>query len=93
MEALSIDNKYQRKVKCCLCSNEEFKTLYSFPVNRFDHESYITHSWDGAVIGFDEVGDPGFPGETIAVKETFGIENISLRRFRYGGIQSYIIIE
>lgn len=47
----------------------------------------------GAVIGFDEVGDPGFPGETIAVKETFGIENISLRRFRYGGIQSYIIIE
>ena len=49
MEALSIDNKYQRKVKCCLCSNEEFKTLYSFPVNRFDHESYITHSWDGGL--------------------------------------------
>ncbi len=45
----------------------------------------------GAVVGFDELNDPQFPGETIAVREALG--NISIKRNRYSGIQSYCIIE
>ena len=45
----------------------------------------------GSVIGFDELCDPHFPGETVALREVWGTKNISLRRMSYGGIQSYLI--
>jgi hypothetical protein len=43
----------------------------------------------GSVIGFDELNDPQFPGETIAVRESLGLNNIALQRSKYSGIQSY----
>jgi hypothetical protein len=51
---------------------------------------YITK---GTVIGFDELNDPQFPGETVALKEAFGLSSVSIKRSKYSGIQSYIIIE
>ena len=51
------------------------------------------HLTKGAVVGFDELNDPQFPGETIALKETLGLNNVGLRRNRFGGIQSYFIFE
>lgn len=47
----------------------------------------------GSVIGFDELNDPHFPGETVAVREVFGLDNVSIARNRYSGIQSYCIIK
>jgi len=47
----------------------------------------------GAIIGFDELLDPQFPGETIAFKEIFKIRNCKLYKNPFGGIQSYIILE
>lgn len=47
----------------------------------------------GSIIGFDELNDPGFPGETIALRETLGLENVRIQRNKYSGIQSYIKIE
>lgn len=47
----------------------------------------------GSILGFDELNDPQFPGETIALKEAKGLNNISLRRSRYSGIQAYFIVE
>lgn len=47
----------------------------------------------GSVVGFDELNDPQFPGETVALKEVFGLENIRIRRSKYSGIQSYFIVE
>ena len=44
----------------------------------------------GSIIGFDELVDPHFPGETIALKETLGLNNIAVKRSKYSGIQSYI---
>lgn len=49
------------------------------------------HLVKGSVIGFDELNDPQFPGETLAVKESLGLNNISLHRNRYSGIQSYCV--
>jgi len=51
------------------------------------------HITKGTVIGFDELNDPHFPGETVALMESFGIKNVTIRRFSFCGIQSYLIIE
>ncbi|MFC4636278.1 crotonobetainyl-CoA--carnitine CoA-transferase [Dokdonia ponticola] len=47
----------------------------------------------GAIIGFDELNDPHFPGETVALRETLGLENVAVKRSLYSGIQSYIVVE
>lgn len=51
------------------------------------------HLTKGSVLGFDELNDPQFPGETIAVKEVLGLSNIRIQRNRFSGIQSYVVIE
>jgi hypothetical protein len=48
------------------------------------------HLTKGSIIGFDELNDPHFPGETIALQEIMGLNNIAIKRNRYSGIQSYI---
>ncbi len=47
----------------------------------------------GSVLGFDELNDPDSPGETAALMEVFGLNNISLRRYRYASRVSYFIVE
>lgn len=44
----------------------------------------------GSTIGFDELNDSQFPGETVALKEVLGLGNISIKRSKYSGIQSYV---
>lgn len=51
------------------------------------------HLVKGSIIGFDELIDPHFPGETIALKESLELSNIALKRFNFCGIQSYVIID
>lgn len=46
----------------------------------------------GAVIGFDELNDPGFPGETIALREVFETAEIKLQRNQYAAMQSYFVV-
>ena len=46
----------------------------------------------GSIIGFDELLDPQFPGETVALRESLGLQNLAIQRMHYGGIQSYTII-
>lgn len=46
----------------------------------------------GAIIAFDELLDPHFPGETIALKEVIDIRKIQLQKNPFGGLQSYMII-
>ena len=49
-------------------------------------QPYLTK---GSIIGFDELNDPQFPGETVALRETLGINNVAVKRSKYSGIQSY----
>jgi len=46
----------------------------------------------GSIIGFDELVDPQFPGETIAFKEVLNIREHKLYKNPFGGIQSFIIL-
>ena len=47
----------------------------------------------GSIIAFDELVDEGFPGETIALREVLGLNNIEIKRNRYSGRQSYFVIQ
>ena len=47
----------------------------------------------GTVIGFDQLNDHDFPGETLALKEVFGLDKYKLRKSRYNSVQSYIVVE
>ncbi len=47
----------------------------------------------GSILAFDELNDPGFPGETLALKEVFGLNSVELRRNRFAAMQSYFIFQ
>jgi hypothetical protein len=47
----------------------------------------------GSVIGFDELNDPDSPGETVALMEVFGLNNIKLKRYPYASRTSYFVVE
>jgi hypothetical protein len=51
------------------------------------------HLVKGSVLGFDVLNDPDSPGETVAVKEVFGLNNISLKRYRYASRVSYFTVD
>jgi len=53
----------------------------------------IKHITKGSIIGFDELIDPHFPGETIALREELNINNYRINRFNFNGIQSYLTFE
>lgn len=46
----------------------------------------------GSIIGFDELNDPDSPGETLALMEVFGLENVRLKRFPFASRVSYFEI-
>ena len=45
----------------------------------------------GGVIAFDELNCPEFPGETIALLETLGLDQVELKRFPFDPYISYFI--
>lgn len=51
------------------------------------------HLVKGSVLGFDELNDHDSPGETIALTESFGLNNLRLKRYRYAARVSYFIVE
>lgn len=51
------------------------------------------HVTKGSIIGFDELNYPAFPGETLALKEVFGLSKFSIKRSTLTPMSSYIVIE
>jgi len=47
----------------------------------------------GTVIGFDELNMHDFPGETLALKEIFGLDRYKIHRSPFSSCQSYIVID
>ncbi|PUE64464.1 TylF/MycF/NovP-related O-methyltransferase [Arcobacter caeni] len=54
--------------------------------------NFITRMAKGSIIAFDELNTKNFPGETMAVLETIGINNLKLRKTKYDSYISYAII-
>lgn len=51
------------------------------------------HLTKGSVIGFDELNNKDYPGETLALREVLGLGNFRLQHSRYSPTQSYLIYE
>ncbi len=47
----------------------------------------------GSIIGFDELNHPDWPGETVALKEVLGLNNIRIERIPFMPSSSYIVFE
>lgn len=56
-------------------------------------EHFLPRMPKGAVVVFDELNHPAWPGETVALAETVGIRSLRLRRFSFEPYISYAVIE
>ena len=56
-------------------------------------ETFFPRMPKGAMIIFDEINQPGYPGETLAVLETLGVRNLRIQRLSYETGISYAILD
>ncbi len=56
-------------------------------------EHFLPRMPKGAIIAFDELNAPQWPGETVAVMESVGIRNLHIQRFEFDTLISYAILE
>jgi Macrocin-O-methyltransferase (TylF) len=54
-------------------------------------KAIIPYLTKGSILAFDELNYATFPGETMAVREVLGTQNIELRRSKFSGYQSYAV--
>lgn len=47
----------------------------------------------GSILGFDELNDSKFPGETLALREFANLNSLRIRRNIYSGMQSYVVMK
>lgn len=47
----------------------------------------------GSIVAFDELNDPDSPGETLALMEVFGLNQVKLKRHQYTSRTSYFVHE
>lgn len=45
----------------------------------------------GSIVAFDELCDPDSPGETKALQEVFGLNNVKLKRYQFTSRVSYFV--
>lgn len=56
-------------------------------------ETFLPRMPKGAIIAFDELNHPDWPGETLALLETIGIRNLRIERFPFDSVRSFAVIE
>jgi hypothetical protein len=56
-------------------------------------ESLKPYLMRGSVLAMDELNSPDFPGETIALREVFGIDQCRIVKSKFLPDRSYVIIE
>ena len=55
-------------------------------------EHFLPRMPKGAIVAFDELNAPNWPGETVAVMEAVGIRNLQIQRFDFDTLISYAIL-
>lgn len=56
-------------------------------------EHFLPRMPKGAIVAFDELNSPNWPGETEAVMEVIGLRNLRLQRFEFDTLISYAVLE
>ncbi|MCB0319258.1 MAG: class I SAM-dependent methyltransferase [Bdellovibrionales bacterium] len=60
-----------------------FMDLDIYEPTRLALETFVPRMPKGAVLAFDELDNPIWPGETLAALETLGLNNLKLERFDF----------
>lgn len=55
-------------------------------------EIFLPRMGKGSVIAFDEINDPTWPGETLALLESMDIHNVSINKFPYEPNMAYLVL-
>lgn len=55
-------------------------------------KTFLPRMPKGAIIVFDELNHPDWPGETLAVLEELGINNLKIERFPFDSVRSFAVI-
>jgi len=56
-------------------------------------ESFLPRMPKGAILAFDELDNPMWPGETLSLLETLGINKLALRRFEWDPYIGYAVLD
>jgi len=56
-------------------------------------QTFLPRMPKGAIIVFDELNHPDWPGETVAVLEDIGIRNLRIQRFPFDSVRCFAVIE
>lgn len=56
-------------------------------------QAFVPRMPKGAVIGFDELDNPMWPGETLALLDTIGVGKLRIQRFPFDPYIGYAVIE
>ena len=56
-------------------------------------ETFLPRMPKGAIIGFDELDETPWPGETLAVLDTVGLRNLRIQRFPFVSGFSFAVLE
>lgn len=56
-------------------------------------QTFLPRMPKGAIIAFDELNHPDWPGETLVVLEEIGIRNLKIERFPFDSVRSFAVIE
>lgn len=56
-------------------------------------QTFLHRMPKGAIIAFDELNHPDWPGETLAVLEDIGIQNLRIERFPFDSVRCFAVIE
>lgn len=56
-------------------------------------EHFLPRMPKGAVVAFDELDNPMWPGETLALFESIGVNKLSIRRFEWDPYIGYAVLE
>ena len=56
-------------------------------------EHFLPRMPKGAVVVFDELDNPMWPGETLALIESIGVNKLNIRRFEWDPYISYAVLE
>lgn len=64
-----------------------------FEPTRAALQTFLPRMPKGAVLAFDELDNPIWPGETLAAMESVGLNKLLLRRFDFDPYIAYAVID
>lgn len=56
-------------------------------------ETFLPRMPKGAVLAFDDLDNPAWPGETLALLESHGVRSLELRRLAWDPYIAYVVID